>query len=367
MAADKPIEPPSVLPPELLESEPVIAAARREGLMLGKALLCWPETRISSRGEQSRELIERKDWVLKAEGLPEDQVTCSRADRRVNPWHGSPSPPPQNAAVLLGGTVDPSTPLQAYAERLHFHQLLKGSFCDGSIPFPTRSPPSFRRRWAQPIIVRPTPNARTNLALQEFAETLTDAGVLGGTSATISNLKPNVLLLGWGDYASAWQFPSRWDREAANRPRPCSSTSELRWTNFLAGQAAHRAVDYVWEGSDFRSSVLPEFMTEGFTVGTADRIEGAVCIVRDELVSPATSRIQPALDDARLETANCLLHALGISGTKISLPPKARRLLTSGRELNGQFTARPTPLAVKILRAMYRRPAAADRPILPQD
>jgi hypothetical protein len=291
-------------------SAPVLRTAARDAQLVGRALKCWPEMQ-ESIGQTGRPVEEVRAAVLQnALGASAANISC-----------GAPKPrnlPTQSICCEWEGL--PISPLAQFGRALPLASTLSNAVRQGEVPI-DKPPPVMRRRWRSEVRIRPSRDDVVNAALAAVIQDKTFKAAVRGLPIRLTSERSNVLILNASARDSC--------RQGANIG-PCNSTPQSNGRGSVDG--IRRTLDPLaqgltggrrtWfaDGSDFAAAVpIDREVDIGFTVGSAETIEAAVCFIPDQALDPQWRADFPEAYMAQPQYRQrrailCLLRILGVSG-----------------------------------------------------
>lgn len=305
---------------DLALTAPVRLTAIRDAILVGRAIQCWPPTRISKAALDEIAAAEVIDSSLdRAIGRRRPRITCNRPP----PLHLPIGPEP------IGDNMY-RDPLGQFVDRLPVFNLLPRAYEQDEIPF-DNPPATMRRRWKSSIRIKAPGDLVMAEALRTVIASEPFIRAVHGLAISISNAQPNALILNESTFLSCPASP------LADCP-PHEVRRGQRWIDGprrtrddLASRLTNGRRTWFDDGSDFSAMVpiWPVYKESGFAVGSRDAIEAAVCVVPNNIMDQRWRRDFPgaamAMPSYRQQYAIlCLLRILGVGGvtTEMNSYPK---------------------------------------------
>jgi hypothetical protein len=293
----------------LADSAPVLRTAARDIIHVGRAIKCWPQTRdTASFLKPTNSQSQRAAGIDNIFGKSRPVISC---DAPV------PKDLPSNPAPAQGGDDMWVEPLTQFQQALPLFDLLTIAGRQGEIPV-DQPPAVMRRRWRSEVRISPPNDAVMTATIRDVLASKAFRKASHGLHVTLTNNRPNVIITDESRaYGCSASFGSCEPSGASGETRRIDTGRRLR--DDLARRLTNNRRTWFNDGSDFTAAVSIGDRDEGFTVGSRNTIEGAVCIIPGQLIDSAWRKefadayfAQPSYRQRR--ALLCLLRVLGVSG-----------------------------------------------------
>ncbi len=334
-----------------LAAETPLDGLRREALQLGKAKLCWPETKIAGQpSPYGTRTTANAIADLNRRGISTSLIKCSPSDLSSSVKHV----PYEDDRSDRRNVIAMPKRDEIYETTLFYYMLARGALCKRQITLPTRASGPITRRWHGAIVLKRPKNPESQKIVDSFIAKLNGANVLFGLKVSSADVDWNVDLVGYDEQEKEEaRLANQQRRDGLDR---CGyPDADLAALEHQAHETSGDRASYLKNATDFASSNLG-LAARGFTLGSRTKIDRGVCFLPDEILTTQQAsdrREVRSYDDRQSMIADCILHVLGLNGRTIGKYSDRYLLFTGRRNLAGGLDVVPNQTALYLLAKLY--------------